>query len=148
MAVVIRLSRTGKSHSVSYRIVATDKQNPRDGRFAEILGFYNPNKSGDEKYKLNEEKYQDWLKKGAVPSPAVSEIVATYGNPAPKVRKKKKAKEEAPAAESPNTPAAAPAKELAKTEEVQSTTKPEAEEKPAETKVEPAPEPVKEEEAK
>ena len=66
MAVVIRLSRRGSKKRPFYRVVATDSRSPRDGKFLEVLGTYDPLKEQDQ-FKLDAEKAQSWIKKGALP---------------------------------------------------------------------------------
>ncbi len=65
--VRIRLMRMGKKHSPFYRIVVADARAPRDGRFIEILGYYNPMTDPPE-IKVDAEKAKEWLKKGAQPT--------------------------------------------------------------------------------
>ncbi len=89
MAVVIRLTATGKKHSISYRIVATDRQNKRDGKIVENLGFYNPNVRLEDGFKINTERYKYWLSQGAKASPAVEEIIEGKGVRPPKPKKEK-----------------------------------------------------------
>lgn len=92
MSVKIRLTRTGKSHQVSYRLVAQDTRSKRDGKFLEILGFYNPyNKPSLE---IDREKLASWTKKGALPTPAVASLLDT-GNLPKKVSKRKIARDKA-----------------------------------------------------
>lgn len=70
MAVRIRLKRTGGVNDPHFRIVVTDKRNPRDGRFIEEIGTYHPmNKGIDFKIDLERAKY--WISKGALPSDTV-----------------------------------------------------------------------------
>ena len=64
MAVKIRLTRMGAKGKPFYRIVAADKEYPRDGRFLEILGNYDPKKNPAE-ISLKEDRVRDWLSKGA-----------------------------------------------------------------------------------
>ncbi|MDP2632170.1 MAG: 30S ribosomal protein S16 [Candidatus Curtissbacteria bacterium] len=92
MSVKIRLSRTGKSHQVSYRIVAQDTRGKRDGKFLEILGFYNPyNKPALE---INREKLASWTKNGAKPTLAVASLLKS-GGLTKKVSKRKLARDKA-----------------------------------------------------
>lgn len=72
MAVVIRLARHGKKGSPVYRVVAADKRYPRDGRFLEILGTYNPK---TKQAKIDKEKAQVWIGKGALASEAVARLI-------------------------------------------------------------------------
>lgn len=64
MAVKIRLKRIGAKKNPFYRVVVADSRSPRDGRFIEELGYYDPLKEPAE-IKINEEKARDWLNKGA-----------------------------------------------------------------------------------
>jgi len=72
MAVAIRFSRQGKKKSPFYRIVAADKRSPRDGRFIELLGTYHPM---TKVLKLDQEKYEKWIKVGAQPSGTLAAVV-------------------------------------------------------------------------
>ncbi|MBE0409217.1 MAG: 30S ribosomal protein S16 [Anaerolineales bacterium] len=76
--VRIRLRRVGGKKQPSYRIVAADKESPRDGRFLEILGFYNP-RTEPPTIQLNEERIYDWMSKGAQPSASVEKIFHSVG---------------------------------------------------------------------
>lgn len=78
MSVVIRLSRHGAKKKPIYRVVAADHQFPRDGRFLEVLGTYNP-KSKEAKGDLNKERIQFWMSKGAKPTSAVAQIMKRVG---------------------------------------------------------------------
>ena len=73
MAVVIRLSRHGKKNDPFYRVVAADKRYPKEGRFIEVLGTYNPRKKA---VQLNRERVDYWLSKGASASSTVSVLIA------------------------------------------------------------------------
>ncbi len=75
MAVVIRLARTGRRKSPSYRIVAADKRKCRDGQFLEILGHYNPHGTPQEAV-VKRERVAYWVSQGAVPSERVAKLVA------------------------------------------------------------------------
>lgn len=72
MAVAIRLSRQGSKKRPFYRIVATEKSSPRDGRFIELLGVYDPRKKH---FQVDQARYDRWLKCGAKPSPTVASLV-------------------------------------------------------------------------
>lgn len=74
MAVVIRLSRHGSKKKPFYRIVAADENFPRDGRFLEILGTYNP-KDKEAKGSVNKERIDFWKSKGARTSETVGQII-------------------------------------------------------------------------
>lgn len=76
--VTIRLARAGAKKRPFYHVVATDKRNPRDGRFIERLGYYNPSAKGNEKkLVLDVAKVRDWQSKGAQVSERVSYLVTT-----------------------------------------------------------------------
>jgi small subunit ribosomal protein S16 len=72
--LTIRLSRIGKKKKPFYRVVVIEKTRPRDGRFVEIVGTYDPLKKPAE-YKLNADRIQYWLKNGAQPSDTVRSIL-------------------------------------------------------------------------
>jgi len=78
MGLAIRLARGGAKKRPFYRIVVAEKSAPRDGRFVERLGFYNPMVPPDhpERYKLDVEKAKDWLAKGAQPTDRVRRLLA------------------------------------------------------------------------
>lgn len=76
--VKLRLQRFGTKNLPVYRIVATDKRSPRDGSFIEIIGQYHP-LSSKEQYVVKEDKAIDWLKKGAVPTDTVKDILKKTG---------------------------------------------------------------------
>ncbi len=72
MSLVIRLSRTGKKGERKFRIVVKEKRSRRDGKYIDLLGYYEMGKNG--KKHLDEQKYKDWIAKGAIPSPRVVSI--------------------------------------------------------------------------
>lgn len=76
--VRIRLRRTGLRNQPSYRIVAAEKESPRDGRFLEILGFYNP-RTEPFTIKVKEDRIYHWLSKGAQPSDSVQKLFSNIG---------------------------------------------------------------------
>jgi len=78
MAVKIRLARLGAKKRPFYRLVAADSESPRDGKFLEILGFYDPMKDPAE-VKVHKEKVNYWLEKGAVVSGSVRSILKKQG---------------------------------------------------------------------
>ncbi len=78
MAVRIRLNRMGAKKRPFYRLVVADSRAPRDGRFIEILGHYNPIVDPVELV-VDKEKAQDWLKKGAQPSDTVKRLLKQAG---------------------------------------------------------------------
>jgi small subunit ribosomal protein S16 len=76
--VRIRLRRVGAKRQPSYRIVAADKEAPRDGRFLEILGFYNP-RTQPATIQLKEERIYEWMNKGAQPSESAAQVFQSAG---------------------------------------------------------------------
>ena len=72
--VKIRLRRTGCNNTASFRVVATDERSPRDGKFLEILGWYDPKREG-ENFKLDMERVAFWQSKGAQLSDTVASMV-------------------------------------------------------------------------
>lgn len=76
--VRIRLRRVGLKHQPSYRIVAADREAPRDGRFLEILGSYNP-RTDPSTVNIDEGRLFDWMSKGAQPSESVVQILKSVG---------------------------------------------------------------------
>lgn len=78
MAVKIRLTRMGAKKRPSYRIVATDSRSPRDGKYLELIGFYNPLANPAE-VKINEEVALKWIKNGAVLSDTVKDLFSKAG---------------------------------------------------------------------
>jgi len=78
MAVKLRLKRMGAKKDPFYRIVAADSRYPRDGRFIEALGYYNPTSEPAE-LKVNEELTLKWLRTGAQPSDTVRNLLSSVG---------------------------------------------------------------------
>ncbi|MBR7033526.1 MAG: 30S ribosomal protein S16 [Clostridia bacterium] len=74
MAVKIRLRRTGKKKSPSYRIVVADSRYPRDGRFLEQVGFYDP-MTEPATIKIDNEKIEKWIATGAQPTETVRSLI-------------------------------------------------------------------------
>ena len=73
MSVKIRLTKTGRKHQVSFRLVAQDTRSPRDGKFLEVLGYFNPfNKPT---LKVKKERVDYWMQKGAKPTEAVTKLL-------------------------------------------------------------------------
>ena len=81
MAMKIRLARGGSKKRPFYRIVATDSRMPRDGRFIEKLGTYNPllPKDSEDRVKMDVEKIQEWISKGAQPTDRVARMLEAAG---------------------------------------------------------------------
>jgi small subunit ribosomal protein S16 len=119
MSLVIRLARAGTKKRPIYHVVVADNRAPRDGRFIERLGYFNPllPKEKTERLRLDLEKVQAWMKKGAQPSDRVTRFLDAAGimkrpkrnNPEkaiPRKERKAKAEEAAKAAEGGAKPAA------------------------------------------
>jgi small subunit ribosomal protein S16 len=127
MPVVIRMARAGTKKRPVYHIVAADSRAPRDGRFIERLGYFNPllPKDKPERLKLDMDKVKDWMKKGAQPSDRVMRFLDAAGvakrekrnNPEraiPRKERKAKAEEAAKTAEADKAAATAKAATKAK----------------------------------
>ena len=137
MAVKIRLARGGSKKRPYYRIVVADIRAPRDGRYIERVGSYNPllPKDHEDRVKLDIDKIKEWLSKGAKPTDRVARFLDAEGilkreprnNPQKAIPKKEP--EEAPAEEVPSEEA--PAEETPAAEEAPAEEAP-AEEAPAE----------------
>ena len=76
--VRIRLRRIGLRGQPTYRIVAADKESPRDGRFLEILGFYNP-RTQPATIHVKEDRAYHWMKNGALPTESVEKVFKSAG---------------------------------------------------------------------
>jgi small subunit ribosomal protein S16 len=76
--VRIRLRRTGLRHQSSYRVMVADKESPRDGRFLENLGSYNPRTNPFE-FAVNEGRIYHWLSVGAQPTESVGKLLKSVG---------------------------------------------------------------------
>lgn len=136
MAMKIRLARGGSKKRPFYRIVAADSRMPRDGRFIEKLGTYNPllPKDSEDRVKMDMERVQHWLNEGAQPTDRVSRFLEAAGvlekkeranmkKAEPGQKAKDRAEEKAEKAAAAAEAAAAPAEDVAPAE---------AEEAPAE----------------
>jgi small subunit ribosomal protein S16 len=80
MAARIRLRRMGTTKRPAYRLVVADRRSPRDGRFVEAIGYYNP-KANPPVLKVDTEKASAWLRKGAQPSNTVRHLLVRAGVP-------------------------------------------------------------------
>ena len=155
MALKIRLSRAGSKKRPVYRVVVADSRSPRDGRFIEKVGLYNPllQKDNKDRIQLNLESIKEWISKGAKPTDKVARFLGeagvipmpAQGNNPKKAQPKKKAQERLAAAEeaknqpTPEAPAEeAPAAE-AKTDEAPAEETPAEEAPAAEAKTDEAP---------
>jgi small subunit ribosomal protein S16 len=96
MAVKLRLKRMGSKQKPFYRIVAADSRSPRDGRFIEIVGTYNPIKKPAE-LSIDEEKALKWLNNGAIPTDTVKNLFTQKGINAKYAESKVKKSTKAPA---------------------------------------------------
>src|SRR5829696_5803386 len=80
VAVVIRMKKMGRAHRAFFRICATDKRAPRDGRVLEELGTYDPSvPETDARAVFNQERVAHWLSVGALPSEKVAVLIKKYG---------------------------------------------------------------------
>jgi small subunit ribosomal protein S16 len=86
MPVKMRLRRMGAKHQPSYRIVVADSRSPRDGRYIDQVGFYNP-LTNPATITLNQEKAIDWLRRGAQPTETVEVLLKKFNINPPEVRK-------------------------------------------------------------
>lgn len=88
MVVRVRLQRFGRTHSPFYRLVAANQRAPRDGKFLEVLGTYNPiaNRDGVKEIRLKSDRIKYWLSVGAQPSDRVAWILGKFGVLPPKPR--------------------------------------------------------------
>ena len=78
--LAIRLRRTGSKKRPFFRVVVTDSRTARDSSFVEVLGHYNP-RTNPEKLELNRERFEHWVKVGAVPSDSVRTLVTRMPEP-------------------------------------------------------------------
>jgi small subunit ribosomal protein S16 len=76
--VKLRLTRVGSKKNPIYRVVAADARSPRDGKFIEIVGRYNP-QTDPSTIELDEDKVRDWLQKGAQPTEPVARLLKVKG---------------------------------------------------------------------
>jgi small subunit ribosomal protein S16 len=78
MAAKIRLARVGSKKNPIYRVVVADSRSPRDGKFIEIVGRYNP-QTQPSTIELDEAKVKDWISKGAQPTDSVQKLMKAKG---------------------------------------------------------------------
>ena len=78
MAVKLRLMRMGKKKQPTYRVVAADSRSPRNGRFIEIVGIYDP-RPDPSAVRIDNDKAVDWLRKGAQPTESVRKLLEISG---------------------------------------------------------------------
>ena len=79
MAVKVRMTRVGNKNNPFYRIVVADERSPRDGKFIEQVGTYDP-RPEKEAVSMDVERIQHWISKGARPSQTVSELLRRHGD--------------------------------------------------------------------
>ena len=78
MSVKIRLTRMGKKKAPTYRVIVADERAPRDGRFIDEIGYYDPT-SDPSVVKIDTDKAQEWIKNGAKPTDTVAELLKIAG---------------------------------------------------------------------
>src|SRR6476660_2620549 len=77
MSVRVRLTRVGSKKNPIWRVVVADQRSPRDGRFIETIGHYNP-QTEPSTIRIDEERLQHWLARGAQPTGSVKQLVKAY----------------------------------------------------------------------
>lgn len=77
--VKIRLSRFGSTHNPHYRIVVADVRRPRDGGYIESVGYYDPRKTTEQYLKVDVERAQEWIAKGAQPTQTARRLLKSQG---------------------------------------------------------------------
>ncbi len=81
MSVKIRLARAGAKKSPYYHVIATDSRNPRDGKFLEQIGMYDP-RTTPAKFEVDQARLDYWVKSGAQPSETVEQLLKRFKAPA------------------------------------------------------------------
>ena len=140
MSTRIRLSRTGSKNRPFFKIVVTDKRNPRDGKFIEKLGTYNPLLSKDDANRVifDEERVKYWLSKGATPSYKMA-IFLSKANIVEKPPIPKQTKKHLPKEKKKEGNEQEPAKQSGTKPEVKAEDKPQTEVSTSEAKIEDKP---------
>ena len=140
MSTRIRLSRTGSKNRPFFKIVVTDKRNPRDGKFIEKLGTYNPLLSKDDSNRIifDEERVKYWLSKGATPSYKMA-IFLSKANIVEKPPIPKQTKKHLPKEKKKEGNKQEPAKQSGTKPEVKAEDKPQTEVSTSEAKIEDKP---------
>ena len=140
MSTRIRLSRTGSKNRPFFKIVVTDKRNPRDGKFIEKLGTYNPLLSKDDANRIifDEERVKYWLSKGATPSYKMA-IFLSKANIVEKPPIPKQTKKHLPKEKKKEGNKQEPAKQSGTKPEVKAEDKPQTEASTSEAKIEDKP---------
>jgi small subunit ribosomal protein S16 len=80
MSVRVRLTRVGGKKNPNWRVVVADQRSPRDGRFIEAIGHYNP-RTDPSTIVIDEERFQHWLSRGAQPTGTVKNLLAARSRP-------------------------------------------------------------------
>ena len=134
MAVCIRMKKLGRTHRAFFRICATDKRAPRDGRVLEELGTYDPTvPETDARAIMNNERVAHWLSVGALPSEKVAVLIKKYGPNGTHLEQQKAALERLKAPKQvPNPGPPAPSRRKKEEEAAAAAEAPPAEEAPAE----------------
>jgi small subunit ribosomal protein S16 len=117
MALVIRLRQQGRNNTQSYRLVVTDERNPRDGKYIEKLGWYNPFAEGEKSLSLDAERVAHWLSLGALISERAKTLVKRVAPDVIKQYNEKRAQKkvrENSKARKPKAPVASKAKKAKK----------------------------------
>jgi small subunit ribosomal protein S16 len=107
MAVAIRLRREGALNRPYFKVVVTDKRSPRDGKFIEIVGTYDPKKAGQNST-LKLDRIEHWISKGAQPSDTVRSLIKKIKNPEAAAKKEAAAAAKKAAIAAKPAPAPAP----------------------------------------
>ena len=81
MALKIRLTRLGDRGNAFYRVVVAESRSPRDGKFIEVLGTYDPKLSGADAVKINKDAALGWVAKGAQPTDTAKAVLKKAGIP-------------------------------------------------------------------
>jgi small subunit ribosomal protein S16 len=132
MSVRVRLTRVGSKKNPIWRVVVADQRSPRDGRFIETIGHYNP-QTDPSTIRIDEERLQHWLARGAQPTGTVKQLVKAHAKGVPGGTSTAPVVPEVPAPVAATTEAeAAPAEEEASAEAEAAPAEPEADAAPAE----------------
>src|SRR5206468_11562487 len=107
MAVAIRLRREGALNRPYFKVVVTDKRSPRDGKFIEIVGTYDPKKAGQNS-SLKLDRIEHWISKGAQPSDTLRSLIKKIKNPEAAAKKAAAKATKKPTAATKTAPAPVP----------------------------------------
>lgn len=92
MALVIRFRKMGRTNRKTFRLVVTDKRNPRDGKYIEMVGWYDPFQENEKSFSVKADRVKYWLDKGAILSEKAESLIKKADATIIKAPKKKKAK--------------------------------------------------------